>query len=634
MVAAAFESATQVIEENRLGKESVRRLEFISGVVVATGLVVLSGFVVEPQAHSPLVFLRVDPTRNEPLRCHGGSGEKTSQNCSYNEFHDTLRCLPNPSTSPSRIGRYGVVTALAQGGMGEVFLGVLQGAEGISTPVVIKRIRPEFAQEESFRTMFRDEARALSLVRHPNVVQVIEFGAEQDELFLAMEYVEGESATTLLRAVRKASRAVPVAIAVHIVAQAAAGLHAAHEQKNDAGEPLNLVHRDVSPQNILVTYAGVAKLIDFGIAKTEHQDTLTQTGELKGKYGYMAPEQFMEKPIDRRADIFALGVVLFELVSARRLFKRDGAHAAMRAICDEPLPEPSLPSGAKVPTWLVKVIKRALARDPDDRYASAQEFRRDLRLGLRELDPESRVEEKLPKLMVEYFSARRATKRQQMNAVRNGSLSAETSVEYLLPTPTGTSPLPEAHVEDAEVESRRSARPRPHPSGRGWQVALVLLLICGLGGAAAWYGWPSSADTGLTGPADDIADGQLPEEGRAMGSVEALTLIPESQAADGVGENGQETSEGATIHVESQPSRASVYIGRELQGRTPLDIELAEAGPVSLTFRRTGYARRVEEVEATGDMEVNVVLRRRRRTPMGMSMGAEMEPLGDFGRFD
>lgn len=612
----------------------MRGLELVRGVVVTACAVVFGGFVVEPQAHAPLVFLRVDPTRKEPLRGHGGGGEKTSQNCSYNEFHDTLRCLPDPSTSPSRIGRYGVVTALAQGGMGEVFLGVLQGAEGISTPVVIKRIRPEFAQEESFRAMFRDEARALSLVRHPNVVQVIEFGAEQDELFLAMEYVEGESATTLLRAVRKASRAVPLAIAVHIVAQAAAGLHAAHEQKNDAGEPLNLVHRDVSPQNILVTYAGVAKLIDFGIAKTEHQDTQTQTGELKGKYGYMAPEQFMEKPIDRRADIFALGVVLFELVSARRLFKRDSAHAAMRAICDEPLPEPSLPGGAKVPPWLVKVIKRALARDPDDRYASAQELRRDLRLGLRELDPESRVEEKLPKLMVEYFSARRATKRQQMNAVRNGSLSAESSVEYLLPTPTGTSPLPEAHAEDAGVESRRSARPRPRLSRRGGlSVALVLFLICGLGGAAAWYGWPSSADTELTGP-DEAADGQLPDEGRTMGSVEALTLIPESQAADGNGNGGQETSEGATLHVESRPSRASVYIGRELQGRTPLDIELAEAGPVSLTFRRTGYARRVEEVEAVGDREVNVVLRRRRRTPMGMSMDAEMEPLGDFGRFD
>ncbi|MFK8001969.1 MAG: serine/threonine protein kinase [Polyangiales bacterium] len=538
--------------------------------------------------------------------------------------------------SPRRIGRYGVVTALAQGGMGEVFLGVLQGAEGISTPVVIKRIRPEFAQEESFRSMFRDEARALSFVRHPNVVQVIEFGAEQDELFLAMEYVEGESATTLLRAVRKAGRAVPLAVAVHIVAQAAAGLHAAHEQRNDAGEHLKLVHRDVSPQNILVTYAGVAKLIDFGIAKTEHQDTLTQTGELKGKYGYMAPEQFLEEPLDRRVDIFALGVVLFELVSARRLFKRDSAHAAMRAICDEPLPEPSLPGGATVPMWLVKVLKQALARDPNDRYASAQEFRRDLRLGLRELDPESRVEEKLAKLMVEYFSARRATKRQQMSAVRDGTHGMESSAEYPLPTPSVASFFPGVAEEEIVVETPASVAParRSSPSsGRNvWLIGALSLLILGGVGLAA-YGWITHVNGELTAPVGGDVEGHPPEERRALGSVEAVTLIPESRGAQSVAMGTQETSEGATLHVESRPSRANVYIGRELQGRTPLDIELAESGPVRLTFRRTGYARRVEEIDAVGEMQVNVLLRRR-RTSMGMSMDSAMEPLGDFGRFD
>lgn len=517
--------------------------------------------------------------------------------------------------------------------MGEVFLGVLQGTAGISTPVVIKRIRPEFAQEESFRSMFRDEARALSFVSHPNVVQVIEFGAEQDELFLAMEYVEGESATALLRAVRKVGRAVPLAVAVHIVAQAAAGLHAAHEQKNDAGEHLKLVHRDVSPQNILVTYAGVAKLIDFGVAKTEHQDTLTQTGELKGKYGYMAPEQYLEKPLDRRVDIFALGVVLFELVSARRLFKRDSAHAAMRAICDEPLPEPSLPGGATVPPWLTKVLKRALARDPDERYASAQEFRRDLRLGLRDLDPESRVEEKLAKLMVEYFSARRATKRQQMNAVRSGTLnSLESSAEYPLPTPSGTSLFPTGEQSAMGTPASAAPRRKSGSSRIGWLGALLSLLVVGAIGLAA-YGWVTKVRTRLSAPAQEGAGGPA-EERRTVGSVEAVTLIPRGRGAESVAVQAPGTSAGATLHVESRPSRANVYIGRELQGRTPLDIELAEAGPVRLTFRRTGYARRVEEVEAAGEVQVNVVLRRRRATGMTMGMESAMESLGDFGRFD
>ncbi|MFT5353523.1 MAG: serine/threonine protein kinase [Polyangiales bacterium] len=523
--------------------------------------------------------------------------------------------------------------------MGEVFLGVLQGAEGVSTPVVIKRIRPEFAQEASFRSMFRDEARALSFVRHPNVVQVIEFGAEQDELFLVMEYVEGESVTTLLRTVRKAAQAVPLAVAVHIVAQAASGLHAAHEQKNDAGEPLHLVHRDVSPQNILVTYAGVAKLIDFGIAKTEQQDALTLTGELKGKYGYMAPEQFMERPLDRRVDIFALGVVLFELVTARRLFKRSSAHAAMRAICDEPLPEPSLPDGGVAPPWLVKVMKRALARDPDERYASAQEFRRDLRLGLRELDPESRIEEKLPNLMLEYFSARRATKRQLMNAAKDGSMSdLESAAEYVVPTPSGTSlssPSPSEVETRAALEVPTVFYPDSGSSRGRLRPVLLLLFACVVVGGAAWYGWTASVTPELAArPQEALAD-VLPalEAGRiaaihppeAAAHVIPIRVEVEPPAA----------SEAAVIHVETRPSRVSVYLGGELQGRTPLDIEVDEPGAVTLTFRRRGYAVLEEEVDAVGQVQVNVVLRRRRRPSMRMRMGmATMEPSGDFAAFD
>lgn len=534
--------------------------------------------------------------------------------------------------------------------MGEVFLGVLQGTEGISTPVVIKRIRPEFALEESFRTMFRDEARALSFVRHPNVVQVIEFGAERDELFLAMEYVEGESATTLLRAVRKADTSVPLAVAVHIVAQAAAGLHAAHEQRDDAGEPLNLVHRDVSPQNIIVTYAGMAKLIDFGIAKTAQQDTLTRTGELKGKYGYMAPEQFMEMPLDRRVDIFALGVVLFELVAARRLFKRANAHSAMRAICDEPYPEPSLPDGREVPSWLVRVMKRALARDPDKRYASAQELGRDLRLGLRELDPESRVEEELPKLMVEYFSDRRATKRQLMSAVREGSIhEVGAAAEAVGPTPSGASLSAVAGAKAARGMAPPQLAPAPPgavvPKTGRWGVALVLLSACVIGGLAAWFGVAPLEPEPLAGSESSAESvGETPSAvtpSAVTQSAETPSETPSAEhplAAENVAILEPSVQESSSIHADTRPSGASVYLAGELQGQTPLDLEVEEAGPLTLTFRKPGYVSLEEEIDVQGQVQVNFVLQRRRRTSMGMTgMSSDMATMssgGDFARFD
>src|SRR5262249_34107635 len=207
---------------------------------------------------------------------------------------------------PRTIGRYEVVGELATGGMAEIFLGRLVGPSGFERPVVIKRILRQLSHKESFVAMFLDEARIVAGIRHPNVVQVQELGQDTGELYLVMEYLEGESVASLVRRLVAQGERVDYALAAHVVAEACAGLHAAHEAQN-------LVHRDVSPQNVFITYDGHVKVIDFGIAKTEGRMAQTEAGQVKGKFGYMSPEQCKADPLDRRSDVFALGIVLYEL---------------------------------------------------------------------------------------------------------------------------------------------------------------------------------------------------------------------------------------------------------------------------------------------------------------------------------
>ncbi|MEM9860696.1 MAG: protein kinase [Myxococcota bacterium] len=501
------------------------------------------------------------------------------------------------------------MATLARGGMGEVFLGILPGAEGISTPVVVKRIRPEFAGETTFRTMFRDEAKALVHVRHPNVVHVIEFGAERNELFLAMEHIEGESASTLLRTLRKADESLPLSMAVYIVAQAAAGLHAAHEQKDPEGKHLQLIHRDVSPQNILVTYGGMAKLVDFGIAKSTEQDTLTRTGELKGKYGYMAPEQFQDRTLDRRVDVWALGTVLYELCASSRLFKRSSAHAAMRAICDEPIP-PLRVRGADTPAWLQKVIDRSLAREPGERYASAREMRRDLTLGLRELDPEGRVEDELPALMLRLFGDRKRQKQELIGAVQEGVVTnVHAAADYAPnPTPSGASL---SRVDQALANEAPKRKPL---------VALALLFaaVVGAGGVALSVAQGPNSESRAEAPAPSPAS---PEDRSPPAEPAPVVEVPTPP-------------ETVQVRVQSEPEGAEVFIEDELQGATPLSLQLPRDAATTLSLKLAGYRDFQETIDvAERDLELRYQLRRARRIRRQTMRPAPVKMRG-FGRFD
>ncbi|MDB4982986.1 MAG: Serine/threonine-protein kinase Pkn6, partial [Myxococcales bacterium] len=256
--------------------------------------------------------------------------------------------------------------------MAEVYLALSGELSGFRTLVVVKRILPHLASNNDFIRMFLDEARIAALLDHPNVVRIIEVGHERDEYFLVMELVQGKPLSAIVRKAAKEGSPLTPALAAYVIAQAANGLGYAHDLVDADGRPLGVVHRDVSPQNILVSFEGAVKMIDFGIARALGRVSQTNPGGLKGKIEYMSPEQASSEEVDRRADVFALGVVLWEAITGKHLFRRETELATMRAIVDEPIPPVS--DVTPIAPELDAIVTRALQKRREDRFQSAQEM--------------------------------------------------------------------------------------------------------------------------------------------------------------------------------------------------------------------------------------------------------------------
>src|SRR5712692_4483372 len=271
-------------------------------------------------------------------------------------------------------GRYQLLKKIGSGGMGQVFLARTAGTQGFEKLIVIKRLLPHLAEDEEFRDMFFDEARIAARLNHPNLIQIFDLGEEGGSYFLAMEYVAGEDLRRLERYASSQGRPVPLGLACRIVADAAAGLDYAHKARTSQGEPLGLVHRDVSPQNILVGFDGAVKLIDFGVVKALDRLQHTATGILKGKYPYMSPEQASGEEVDHRSDVFSLGIIFWELLTGARLFKGASDMVSIRLVRECQVALPSAFNGS-IPPELDALVLRALSRDPDGRYADAAAFR-------------------------------------------------------------------------------------------------------------------------------------------------------------------------------------------------------------------------------------------------------------------
>lgn len=285
---------------------------------------------------------------------------------------------PSPTSQPGAprtVGRYRLYEEIASGGMASVHFGRLSSDAGFSRTVAIKYLHPHHARDAGFIAMFLDEARLVSRIRHPNVATPLDVVVVPDsqEVFLVMEYIHGETLSRLIKGARALRLPMSQNICASILSGALNGLHAAHEAVDELGDPLNIVHRDISPQNIMVGEDGVARVLDFGIAKAVSRSQSTQEGHVKGKVAYMSPEQLTERAVDRRADIFAAGIVLWEALTMRRLFETDDVAAAIAKVLHGTIPRPSSINGY-VSQALDAVVLKALSRNPAARFQTAREF--------------------------------------------------------------------------------------------------------------------------------------------------------------------------------------------------------------------------------------------------------------------
>ena len=335
---------------------------------------------------------------------------------------------PPPAAAPDEVlprkfGKYTLMRKLATGGMAELYLAIHRSISGFEKLVVIKQILPRFTADPEFVEMFMNEARVAATLNHPNVIQIFDVGSISDRYFIAMEFIHGEDLRSVVKGmIAHQMREFPLPHALQIVMNICAGLDYAHSRKGFSGEDLNIVHRDISPQNIIVTFTGDVKLVDFGIAKAALQrraDTIatgdapkSDEGQLRGKFPYMSPEQCRGQSLDNRSDIFSLGIVLFELTTGRRLFRGKSEVETIRKIVEEPYPQPTQVRAGYSPA-LEQIVLRALARERDARYGSAREMQGDLeRLVRDERIPVSSIE--LSNFMHGLFGEKLAAQREAM----------------------------------------------------------------------------------------------------------------------------------------------------------------------------------------------------------------------------
>ncbi|MBX5481238.1 MAG: serine/threonine protein kinase, partial [Myxococcaceae bacterium] len=358
--------------------------------------------------------------------------------------------------SGRKLGKYEILCRLSTGGMSEIFLAFQRGLAGFRKYVVLKQILPDIKGEEEFVRMFLDEARITAAFNHPNIAQVFDLDIQDGELFLAMEFVPGATLVEVARATRQRNEAIPIGFTLQAVRDTALALHYAHTFTDPLGRPQTVIHRDVAEKNIMVTYEGVTKLLDFGIAKALGHSSRTSVGMVKGTSGYMSPEQILGEPLDARSDIFALGVVLHECLTGMRLFHgRTPEEAMMQALKGEVLP-PSAQNAA-LPPELDQVTLKALQRRRDDRYATALELARAIE---RAAGPHIWHPEQSGEFVTRLFAQRRDATRKLMSEAQ--AMASELTGDFQLAKLLGNEPPAEPPPQRAR-SAPPSKAPPPEP---------------------------------------------------------------------------------------------------------------------------------------------------------------------------
>ena len=405
--------------------------------------------------------------------------------------------------TPQRFGRYILLDRLGKGGMAEVFRALMTGAEGFRRDLVIKQIRPDQSHAQNFIDMFVHEARISALLHHPNIVQVFDFGQVDGCYFLAMELLRGRDLLAVMKALRERKQSFPIPTAVHIAEQVARGLSYAHTMTSPDGSPLNILHRDISPSNVMCLMTGGVKLLDFGIASAigEMESGESEESTFKGKLSYMAPERLggvglpggerREITIDGRIDIFSLGTVLWEVLVGKRLFQARTDAEKLRAILERPIPAPSF-LRPEIPHRLDEIVLKALQRDPDLRYQTAQSLAEDLEQVALETKYQARM---LPMLLHDLFGVGASGTHVAISALSAEFLAppppttttqppVTTAPEAPPDIPTGLSHMAESSTVDVRHRSWREGL-RRHPKRVAGMAAAAVAIVAGLGIAAS-----------------------------------------------------------------------------------------------------------------------------------------------------
>jgi serine/threonine protein kinase len=517
-------------------------------------------------------------------------------------------------------GKYELLRKIASGGMGQVFLARERGA--VERLVVLKLILPHLAEDEEFLTMFLEEARLVARLQHPNLVTILDLIEVEGRHCLAMEYVQGDDVRRMDKHARLKGKLLPTGLVLRIISEAAAGLDHAHKARDAQGQPLRLVHRDVSPQNILVGFDGGVKIIDFGVAKAAGSSQQTATGVLKGKYPYMSPEQASGQAIDARSDQFALGVVMWELLTGKRLFKGDSDMMTLRLVKDCQVPPPSQ-LNPKLPPGLDEVVMRALAPTPDKRYPDCGAFRlalEDYVIQLRLPASNAHLSAYLRELYAERIAIEADPAKLDQLAEdadldsKDKSNPSRSNLRSLAP---GASSTPSRAGQQSVSPGTRSRRavdalvgPAPaarHEPTRGTvslgapepaprRFPLVPVMI-------------GSAVLLMTGAAAVVFLRQQPP----VTPPPTVVVVPQEQPQPPQNTVKPPPAEPQKVELTltSQPEGASVLLAGQLMGRTPVRLPLPPNGPpVVVTVSMEGYETATREVSAANAPGVLVALER------------------------
>lgn len=487
---------------------------------------------------------------------------------------------PGEEELPRQLGKYTLLRALAAGGMAKVYLAIQRAVAGFEKLVVIKRILPDLARDPAFVDMLLSEARTAATLNHPNIVQTFDVGEAEGTYYIAMEHINGEDIRSVVRAMKRANvTEFPVEHTLSIILGCCAGLAYAHEKKDLEGNPIHIVHRDISPQNVLITFTGDVKIVDFGIAKTADAaiGERTQAGQLKGKVPYMSPEQASGKEVDHRSDIFAVGIMLFELTTGRRLFKAKSEFETLKLICEREYPRPSQirPS---YPKALEAIVMKALEKDPADRYQSARDMQADLETFIRE----ERIAVSAVSLagwMKMLFEDKIAEQKEALQDVKQladviaSQKTSITETDVFPTTTTGASIITGTDIAALQAGQRRG--------GKMWMGVGVAVIAAAAGGAAFFMAMTKPPEPGGTNP--------TPIE----------TAPPEVAAKRG------------TLEVETKPAGAYVRVAGELHGdKTPCTVDKLPLGSdIEIKVSLEGYETAVKTVHLTeAEMNDKVVL--------------------------